>query len=236
MTTVSDKAKTKTRVKAQCKVSGCVRVTYRPDRLCNVCAIVKGKGKPNVSADLAREVLSDLSRSGWTDKNICYATGLTTRALGYIRAGKTKFCRYETLAALRVLTTHDVVGRKLVPVWPARRRLQSLCAIGVTVADLVRFLDVPRSTLYNIMCRDSFNGRVDRDVADKICELFDQLAYKPVSSPVKLALNNNWVPPMWWDDIDNPKEIPGVSHCFRCHSSRVKHMGYCKPCSNISSS
>ena len=110
--------KTKTRVETRCKVPGCVRVTYRPDRLCNACAIVKGKGKPNVPADLARDVLSDLGRSGWTDKNISYATGLTLRTLGYIRSGKVDSCRHETLAALRVLTTHDVVGRKLVPAWP----------------------------------------------------------------------------------------------------------------------
>ena len=70
-----------------------------------------------------------------------------------------------------------------------------------------------------------------RKVARLVDEFYRAHFNAPVQEPSLSARRAGWVPPMWWDDIDDPDEQPGVSHCVECHRPlKTTRSPLCKPC------
>lgn len=114
------------------------------------------------------------------------------------------------------------------PVWPTARRLQALQAAGWRQTELAHQLGTVQTVIY-----DYTHGKkcgVTPAFAKKVNELYREHETDPVRTPTHAAKKAGWVTPMWWDDVDNPNEQPGVSHCRRCHSTTVRHNGLCRSC------
>jgi hypothetical protein len=90
------------------------------------------------------------------------------------------------------------------------RRLQALAALGYSFRDLAAHLAVtPRRVSDMAGPRDPY---VLRETAALVAEVFERLAATPGSSRYALtvARRSGWLPPLAWDDIDDPDEVPGL--------------------------
>ncbi|MEW2483606.1 hypothetical protein AB0876_28870 [Mycobacterium sp. NPDC049093] len=87
-----------------------------------------------------------------------------------------------------------------------RRRLQALVAIGWTQQLIGRELGVVQSRVRAMTYQDG----VTAQVAFSVREVFDRLAMTvgPSQATRVRAAAKGWLPPLAWDDIDNPDETP----------------------------
>lgn len=115
--------------------------------------------------------------------------------------------------------TLDLAGGAQVDGTGTRRRLQALVAIGYSMSDLGRRLELtnPHLVVHG-------PGNVTKATADRVRELYDSLAMTPahrdsskydriaVVRARKYARANGWPPPLAWDDelIDDPTHRPEV--------------------------
>lgn len=98
----------------------------------------------------------------------------------------------------------------LVPAVGTARRLQALVAFGYTWLALENRLGLSRRSLRCIAV--GTNSRVLRSTAENIALLFEELSATPGPSSYarKIAARHGWVPPLAWDSIDDPGELPNV--------------------------
>lgn len=92
----------------------------------------------------------------------------------------------------------------------ARRRLQALNAIGWTFEDLAPRLHTKPSHLRAIARGAESAQKLYRTTADRITDLYRQLAGVPGPSQISRsrAAAKGWLSPVWWDNIDDPDEQP----------------------------
>lgn len=117
-----------------------------------------------------------------------------------------------------------VGGMLLIPVEGTRRRLQALNAIGWSLNDLGQRLGIHGNGLGFIIRSRKY---VVPETAQKIKALYEELAMlpappdnhmvygkgNPVSTVKTRARMKGWVPPLGWDDIDDPYAVPqGLSN------------------------
>ena len=89
------------------------------------------------------------------------------------------------------------------------RRLQALAAIGWTFTDLAARLHIVPPAVSNAAAGKPVSGRVAADVR----RLYGELSMTVPTGPAAVARRTKatqmgWVPPMAWDDIDDPLEEP----------------------------
>lgn len=95
-----------------------------------------------------------------------------------------------------------------------QRRLQALAAIGHTAMAVAVIAGVHPEPLGRLRRRATPPITVKSHVAAGICRSYDELAMKPapvtrVSSKCRsIAEREGWLPPMAWDDIDDPDAKP----------------------------
>ena len=92
-----------------------------------------------------------------------------------------------------------------------RRRIQALHAIGWTWAALAPELGITRSGV-GLLARDR-NQTSYASTAQRVAEVYERLCMvTPVGSAAKRARTNaarqGWLPPLAWNDIDDPAEQP----------------------------
>lgn len=161
----------------------------------------------------AREAIHQLQADGWTLHQIWESAGLTKQGLMAIR-DKQKTVRKKISDTLTGLVgTTPPVGKRS-PVWPSQRRVRSLRAAGHTLETISEGSGVGYVPLRLISAGQV--AYVETTTANRIDRYWREHMADPVTPPTRAA--KNWVVPMWWDDIDNPDEQPGVSHCRDCHT------------------
>ena len=211
-----------------CRIDGCVRVSHRPDRLCTACARSRGKMRPDRDAQEARDALAELTSQGWTLRAIEDATGITTTALKLIRNGETTKAREDTVRALQVLTTQPLTGVEYVPAWPSQRRIQSLLMAGMSGRHLAQLVGVSPSMISKLT--REIGDTMRYDIAAAVDRVWRAHRSNPVTAPNRATRGKPWVAPMWWDNIDNPNEQPGITNCLDCHTGKPTRTGYCQHC------
>lgn len=112
----------------------------------------------------------------------------------------------------------DTVGRRLVPVLGAQRRVEALQAQGWPGRWLSAKLGWREQRLQTLLCHQKY---VNRSTYQAICRLYDQLwdQRPPMDTPghrqsvartVRWAARRGFAPPLAWDDdtIDDPQAKP----------------------------
>jgi DNA-binding CsgD family transcriptional regulator len=111
--------------------------------------------------------------------------------------------RPETAAKLLAVTPGDAA---LQPTLGTSRRLQALVAIGYTQTALAQRIGwTPSNFTTLIHARHPY---VHHTTATAVDELYQELSGTPGgnSRAQAIARRHGWMPPLAWDDIDNPDE------------------------------
>jgi hypothetical protein len=103
-------------------------------------------------------------------------------------------------------------GRGLtVPATGFRRRVQALMALGWYQMEVAQWMGVSKDNLNQMM---RTQGKVRRRSHDAMVEVYEAHAMTvPPDDPGRqrarrYAAKQGWAPPLAWDDIDNPQEVP----------------------------
>jgi len=135
------------------------------------------------------------------------ATTVVARILKIDRSRPADRVRIETQEAILKVRPSS----RLVPGLIAARKLQALIAIGWTQTEIAKRLHVDPSNIKSLITgsRAIFTSK-DK----KVDQLFRQLQNTPGRSDLarQRAKRLNWLPPMAWDDIDDPSERPQHEH------------------------
>lgn len=219
----------------KCKRPRCQNVRYSTSDFCKTHAKALGFYHPLASGDEAREIITKARESGWSLTAIARETSLNLAGLRRILNSTHQDVQQSTLDALRAIDTSTPRPMNK-PAWPACRRVRSLCAIGVSFRQIARMTGLNKSAVARLA--RGIRDEVHADTAQKIDAVWDELHMSPAGEPTAWAKQQDWVPPAWWDDIDNPEEQPGVTHCIGCHRDRARlnregiAKGRCSSCAN----
>lgn len=121
-------------------------------------------------------------------------------------------CRLCRDAAARYVRGREWDALQGRPRWMsplgAQRRLQALSAIGYPIADLTRETGMSQDPVQKIRAGD--RQRITRRSHDRIAAAFGRLSMTPgPSNSARLrAAARGWLPPLVWDDPDDPAETP----------------------------
>ncbi|ORA25201.1 hypothetical protein [Mycobacterium aquaticum] len=160
-----------------------------------------------VTADRTRERYN-LLRSLGVQRNTFYASGVSKAAILQIEAGgKLQRATEAKMLAIPVPDGLVPTGTDISAIG-TRRRLQALGAIGWPQRVIARELGVVQSRMKALGQQDFVTARV----ALAVMEVFDRLAMKPGPSEQsrRRAAASGWVPPLAWEDIDDPDEVPDI--------------------------
>lgn len=213
----------------KCRRPNCTRrATPRAaHRLCPGHAHVAGVENPYIDATVAQEQVAAMRRAGWTMPQIADETGLGLNTVKRLDARAYKRVRTATARAIHAAAPLDPPPGHLVDAMGVRRRLRSLQAAGWSLDRLCDYLDMSRAAVW---CLTSGSATQTLPSTDRtIRAAWDALHMQPVGKPTSSARKHGWPVPMAWEDIDDPDEEPGVTHCLHC-ASPVKAKGMCHPC------
>lgn len=215
----------------QCKRPSCTRARYANHGYCHVHAKALGLTNPRHPIAELHSIIDELEERGWTRAEIAQQIGVQKRYLH--RALRQNTVGQNTITRVTALTHQDPPGVRTRPVWPTQRRLRSLRAAGHQARHIAHTTGVDPATISEITHGHITTGRIHTATADAISEYWDAHHRSPVTTPDPVARKQRWVPPMWWDNIDDPGEQPGVTHCLRCHrNGEVLVDGLCGRCRN----
>lgn len=143
----------------------------------------------------------------------CLNWGMRYEAFGVSNIGAIHRGRFTTIqrrTERRILAIRPIPGVNCWPAFSASRRLRALIALGHAQATLATDLGVLPS--YLSMLVNDVRGWVhlDPETWRKVAALYDRLAMTPGDSTRSRnrAARRGWVPPLAWDDIDDPTEQP----------------------------
>lgn len=210
-----------------CRKPTCTRVA-QPARhgYCEIHARAHQVENPNIDATQATRKVEHLLANGWTTNLIATQAGVSKWSVQELAKHRSKQVRKRTHDRLQAVPDTPPT---LPPAWRTQRRLRSLQAAGWTQQELGRRLSLSQTTLSAITIGK--HPYVTRKVARLVDEFYRAHFNTPVQEPSLSARRAGWVPPMWWDDIDDPDEQPGVSHCTVCHRPlATARSPLCKPC------
>lgn len=180
-------------------------------------------------SDLHKAV-QNLERHGWTQTQISQATGISRRHL-HRMLYQQEHVGEKLLTRITNLAGTEPQGGNTRPAWPYTRRLRSLRAAGHPHQTIVAATGLNHATVSRVTNNRVASGRIGSETA-KVIDAYWHAHYSdPVQEPDRAA--RHWVTPMWWDNIDDPDEEPGVTHCLRCHrNGEVLVDGLCGRCRN----
>ncbi len=167
-----------------------------------------------VPADEARAHLTRLTEIGWSLYALEDITGITDQGMRFITEGTHTRLERRTHAAIMsvpyTLAVPDCVpDNRFVPPHGAVRRFHALMALGWT-RDLIQ--PHTRGTNVQHLSRSPYNrmeaGRW-RDI-DRAYRLL-HMTQGPSTLGATRAIAKGYAPPMAWDDIDSPDEVPSTA-------------------------
>lgn len=174
-----------------------------------------GQWQPFVEAEPVRRHVRALVDAGMATKTIAATAGISpsvVRALLWGNQGPPTQ-RIRPAAAAALLAVTDLVTRT-VDSTGTRRRVYALAAIGWTVTEQARRLDVSVFALNMLIDRP----RILATTATNVAGLYDRLWQHPapenwISKRIRgHAVKRGWFAPLAWDDdtIDDPDALPCV--------------------------
>ena len=183
---------------------------------------IHGNGRSaKVPGAPVRAHLARLRAAGMSTAEIERVTGVPQSTFRNIESGRVTDVQRPNaqaiLAARPVPVTQQRTG--FVDGTGTRRRLQALCAIGWTGADLGPRIGVTRKRLRDII---RSGGDLSADLRARVMALYDDLwdqprTGTPATRAIAAARRSGWPPPLAWDDghgphgIDNPDARPAVA-------------------------
>lgn len=204
-----------------CKCADCTEAhrVYASNRRKQV---AYGRWNPFVDAEPVREHVEALKRSGLGRRQIAGHAGVDQCVIYRLDRGlpgrsPTQRMRQATADKILAVTPglEAMAGAALVDALGTHRRLQALVAVGWPIAELARRLGTLPANMSSLMRRRRVLAAKARAVRDLYEELWDTAppavtVYQRRASvgAVRLAASRGWVPPMGWDDIDDPTERP----------------------------
>lgn len=148
--------------------------------------------------------LHALLDAGWSCAAIADTVGISTYAVYNLRDNKQNSVRKTTAQGIARINPRVHTGASWIPAWPIQRRLCALQAAGWSQAQLGTMTGLDQAEISKLT---TGRAHITHRIADAVTTLWDDLAHQPVAGPpTKLAQRRKWVPPMEWDDIDNPDE------------------------------
>lgn len=156
-----------------------------------------------------RRKIETLVGHGATTTAIAAATGLTRPAVDYIRRAETRSLRAFAATALDQVTLADCIAHTepsgMCPAVGTIRRLEALLAIGWTHDEIHARIGLASRRIM----RDQVT-QVTRRTHDNVSALFDELCMTlgPSEHNRARARRFGWLPPLAWDDLDDPDELP----------------------------
>ena len=199
-------------MKTQCRRHRCTRVANAKHGYCNEHAKALSVSDTYVPACRSRLAIRLLQDAGLSLHAISVAVGTKADTLNKILRGQ-KTVSHSTEQKILAVTSHDSPVEP--PTWPTIRRLQSLQAAGFDQAEIATGIGYSQSTLSKIMSGN--RTFVSPAVACAVAEFYDKHKFDPVRRPARAARGKPWPTPVWWENIDDPGEQPGVNACLDCH-------------------
>lgn len=158
--------------------------------------------------------------------------GVTLKMLE--RHGLTKFCvlkmgdrrHIQAKTAAKIFSVP--IPGELVPTLAVvdavgtRRRLQALCALGYPQKLLGKLIGMPQRQLSAF----NYQDRVAAVTALRVAQVYERLHMTPGPSDLcrQYARRRNWIPPLAWDDIDDPDEQPDLVEVKTSAAERIREL------------
>lgn len=174
-------------------------------------------GRDLVDAEPMRVHVQALVDSDMTISSIARVAGVSMSMISDVLNGKRLRIRRTSAEKVLKVTPWATDAGAMVPAWRAIRRLQALQALGWSLRVVSVESGVAEEPLQLIVrgCRE----QVKPDVFRRICGAYERMSMtRPpnqsryerasVSRVVNAARAAGWLPPLAWDDIDDPREIP----------------------------
>lgn len=206
------------------------RKTKASHGFCHAHAEAYGLVNGFIPATPTRTIINHLLDNGWSRNTIAAAAGVSMATISRAASGEFDRVRVRTAKKVAALADAPAPHPHRVDAWPYQRRLQALQAAGYTQPTIARMFNIPSATVSRVT-----TGMVDQvsvEVAERIIEAWEHWYTLPVGKPTPMAKRCGWVTPMAWDDIDDPEEQPGHTHCLKC-GDRVLARGLCKRCYEV---
>lgn len=198
--------------------------------LCKKHAAHLGKQNPMIPADTAQLTVRTLMGRGCTAVAIADAVGASSETIYSLAHHRHRYVRSDVDHGLRRLATSgEWEAIAIIPLWRARRRVRSLRAAGWRSADIAQALGVSKTLVSRLATGDAKKA-VSAELFARLDRFYRAHEHDSVSEQSRLTKRHEWVPPLWWDDIDDPAERPGETHCKGCHGRRIDTMGQCRKC------
>lgn len=111
-----------------------------------------------------------------------------------------------------------------------RRRLQALAWLGYGWKELAEHIGAQENMVIRWARRDAPGSYVFRDTAAKVADVYERLSMRPAPTDTTAQKNtaararnrarrNGWLPPLAWDNIDNPNERPDLRSNSHVHET-----------------
>lgn len=168
-----------------------------------------------VTAEAAWDVIETWIDRGWSGLAMASAAGSSRRtlegALAHYRTTGRRQAFGPTLARQIVQRAADRPTEGQVGVLGTRRRLQALTVMRWSLAALSERTGLPDTTLS--VLRDGHTTRVTAKTANLITDVYAALADVDGGHVAagERARKRGWLPPVAWDDPDDPAETGGMA-------------------------
>lgn len=210
---------------AKCRRPACTRKAKTQYGYCRAHADALGLEIHLVDSATTFQIIESLLKDGWTFYAIGAEAGLSRHGIKRAYDNQTKHIRAITRD--KIATLRGKLPPNVHLLLPTQRRLQSLQAAGFTQSELAAGIGVSQSTLSKVMS----GTRSPAPIAGAVMQFYDEKKTEPVRKPASAAKGKPWPPPMWWDDIDDPDEQPGINYCLDCHIEKDPTPSYyCASC------
>jgi hypothetical protein len=162
----------------------------------------------NIPAEPVRAYVDSLLAAGMTRGQIARVAGVDISTVRRLRAHETVCGR--TAASLLAVTARTAPPRVgLISSTGTCRRVRALAALGWSFPQQAKRLGVSPQRVRELSLLGD-NSWVTPETADGVSDLFEQLSATPGDSTKarRHAARNGWLPPLAWDDLDDPRESP----------------------------
>lgn len=173
--------------------------------------------QPLVNATPILTRLDDLAALNINPSAIAQAVGVDDSAIRYLYDNRPPVVQQATYDRLINLHPADIVTP-----FGLGRRIRALAALGWPVSYLARETGLDKEPLRRL--RDGIPQQyVQAHVRDAILAAYDRLQMRgpeihttpdrrAVSRALNTARKNRWAPPLAWDNIDDPYEVPDATY------------------------